>query len=40
VLDEADRLGITDDTIFIFIADTGADPTRPHHSVPGMWRGS
>ena len=40
LLDEVDRLGIKDNTIFIFTADNGPDPTLPHHSFSGMWRGS
>jgi arylsulfatase len=40
LLDEVDRLGIGDNTIFIFTADNGPDPTLPHHSFPGPWGGS
>jgi arylsulfatase A-like enzyme len=40
LLDEVDRLGIADNTIFIFTADNGPDPTLPHHSFAGPWGGS
>ncbi|MFQ5962598.1 MAG: arylsulfatase, partial [Candidatus Methylomirabilales bacterium] len=40
LLDEVDRLGIKDNTILIFTSDNGPDPTLPHHSFSGMWRGS
>ena len=37
LLDEVDKLGIRDSTVFIFTADNGPDPTLPHHSFPGPW---
>jgi arylsulfatase len=40
LLDEVDRLGIAENTIFIFTSDNGPDPTLPHHSFPGPWGGS
>ena len=39
-LDAVDRLGIRDDTIFIFTSDNGPDPTVPHDSFAGPWSGS
>ena len=40
LLDEVDRLGIRDNTIFIFTSDNGPDPTVPHQSFAGPWSGS
>lgn len=40
LLDEVDKLGIRDDTIFIFTADNGAEFTVPYHGFTGPWRGS
>jgi len=40
LLDEVERLGITDNTIFIFSSDNGPDPTVPHQSFAGPWSGS
>lgn len=34
------RLGVADDTIFIFTSDNGPDPTTPHQSFSGPWSGS
>ncbi len=40
LLDSVDRLGIRDNTIFIFTSDNGPDPTVPHQSFAGPWSGS
>jgi arylsulfatase len=40
LLDAVDRLGVRDDTIFIFTSDNGPDPTVPHASFAGPWSGS
>lgn len=40
LLDTVDRLGIADNTIFIFTSDNGPDPTTPHTSFAGPWSGS
>ncbi|MGI9629323.1 MAG: arylsulfatase [Longimicrobiales bacterium] len=40
LLDTVDRLGIRDNTIFIFTSDNGPDPTTPHQSFAGPWSGS
>ena len=40
LLDAVDRLGIRDNTIFIFTSDNGPDPTVPHQSFSGPWSGS
>jgi arylsulfatase len=40
LLDAVDRLGIRDNTIFIFTSDNGPDPTVPHQSFAGPWSGS
>ena len=40
LLDAVDRLGIRDNTIFIFTSDNGSDPTVPHQSFSGPWSGS
>jgi arylsulfatase len=38
LLDEVDRLGIRDETIFIFTADNGPDAQVPWHGFSGPWR--
>ncbi len=40
LLDAVERLGIADDTIFVFTSDNGPDPTFPHTSFAGPWDGS
>ncbi|MCC6587025.1 MAG: arylsulfatase [Bryobacterales bacterium] len=40
LLDEVDRLGIRDNTIFIFTSDNGAEATMPYHGFNGPWRGT
>jgi arylsulfatase len=40
LLDEVDRLGLRDDTIFIFSSDNGPDPTPTNQSFAGPWSGS
>jgi arylsulfatase len=40
LLDAVDRLGIRDNTVFIFTSDNGPDPTVPHQSFAGPWSGS
>jgi arylsulfatase len=40
VLDEVDRLGIRDDTIFIFTSDNGPEAVVPYHGFSGPWRGT
>ena len=40
LLDEVDKLGIRENTIFIFTADNGAEFTVPYHGFTGPWRGS
>lgn len=40
LLDEVEKLGIRDNTIFIFTADNGAEMTVPYHGFTGPWRGS
>ncbi len=40
LLDAVDRLGIRDNTIFVFTSDNGPDPTVPHNSFAGPWSGS
>ncbi|MEO7649729.1 MAG: arylsulfatase, partial [Bryobacteraceae bacterium] len=40
LLDEVDRLGIRDNTIFIFTSDNGAEATMPYHGFTGPWRGT
>ena len=40
LLEEVDRLGIRDNTIFIFTSDNGPDPQEPYHGFSGPWRGS
>lgn len=40
LLDAVDRLGIENDTLFIFTSDNGPDPTVPHQSFAGPWSGS
>ncbi|MFV0484373.1 MAG: arylsulfatase [Bacteroidales bacterium] len=38
--DAVERLGIADNTIFVFTSDNGPDPTFPHSSFAGPWEGS
>ncbi|MGB3021728.1 MAG: arylsulfatase [Methyloceanibacter sp.] len=40
LMDAVARLGIGDDTLFIFTSDNGPDPTTPHSSFAGPWSGS
>lgn len=40
LLDEVDRLGIRDNTIFIFTSDNGGEATMPYHGFNGPWRGT
>ncbi len=40
LLDEVDKLGIRDNTIFIFTADNTAEFTVPYHGFTGPWRGT
>ncbi len=40
LLDEVDKLGIRDRTIFIFTADNSAEMTVPYHGFTGPWRGT
>ena len=40
LMEAVERLGIADDTIFIFTSDNGPDPTTPHQSFSGPWSGS
>jgi arylsulfatase A-like enzyme len=40
LLDEVDKLGIRDNTIFIFTADNGAEFSVPNHGFTGPWRGT
>jgi arylsulfatase len=38
LLDEVDRLGIRDNTIFIFTSDNGPEATTPYQGFSGPWR--
>jgi arylsulfatase len=40
LLDAVDKLGIKDNTIFIFTADNGPEGAIPHQGFSGPWRGS
>jgi arylsulfatase len=40
LLDATDRLGIRDNTIFIFTSDNGPDSQSPYNGFSGPWRGS
>ncbi len=40
LLDTVDKLGIADNTIFIFSADNGPEAAIPHQGFGGPWRGS
>ncbi len=40
LLDEIDRLGVRDNTIFIFTSDNGPEMLIPHHGFSGPWRGT
>jgi len=40
LLDEMDRLGLRDNTIFIFTSDNGGEATMPYHGFNGPWRGT
>jgi arylsulfatase len=40
LLDSVDKLGIKDNTIFIFTADNGPEGVVPHQGFAGPWRGS
>lgn len=40
LLDEVDRLGIRDNTVFIFASDNGGEATAPYHGFNGPWRGT
>ena len=39
LLDAIDKLGIRENTIFVFASDNGPDPNFPHHGSSGPWRG-
>ena len=39
VLDAIDRLGIREQTLFVFASDNGPDPTAPSQGSSGPWRG-
>ncbi|MXV53213.1 sulfatase-like hydrolase/transferase [Pedobacter sp. HMF7647] len=39
ILDAVDKLGIRDNTIFVFTSDNGPDPTFPSQGSSGPWRG-
>lgn len=39
ILDAVDRLGIQDNTIFVFTSDNGPDPTAPSQGSSGPWSG-
>lgn len=38
LLDEVDRLGIRDNTVFIFASDNGPEATTPYQGFSGPWR--
>jgi arylsulfatase len=40
LLDSVDKLGIKDNTVFIFTADNGPEGAVPHQGFSGPWRGS
>jgi arylsulfatase len=40
LLREVDRLGIRDNTVFIFASDNGPEATAPYHGFSGPWRSS
>lgn len=40
LLDEVDKLGLRDNTIFIFTSDNGGEATAPYHGFNGPWRGT
>ena len=40
LMESVEKLGIEDNTIFIFTSDNGPDPTTPHTSFAGPWSGS
>jgi len=40
LLDEVDRLGLRDNTIFLFTSDNGGEATPPYHGFNGPWRGT
>lgn len=40
LLDEVDRLGLRDNTVFIFTSDNGGEATAPYHGFNGPWRGT
>jgi arylsulfatase A-like enzyme len=40
LLDEIGRLGISDNTVFIFMSDNGGEATMPYHGFNGPWRGT
>ncbi len=40
LLDEVDRLGIRDNTLFLFTSDNGGEATAPYHGFNGPWRGT
>ena len=40
LMESVEKLGIKDNTIFIFSSDNGPDPTTPHTSFAGPWSGS
>ena len=40
VVDEVDRLGLADDTLFIFCSDNGPEFRAPYRGTAGPWRGT
>ncbi|MFA5488899.1 MAG: arylsulfatase [Candidimonas sp.] len=40
VIDEVDRLGIADNTLFIFCSDNGPEFRQPYRGTAGPWRGT
>jgi len=40
VVDQVDRLGLTDDTLFIFCSDNGPEFRAPYRGTAGPWRGT
>lgn len=40
IIDEVDRLGIADDTLFIFCSDNGPEFRAPYRGTAGPWRGT
>jgi len=40
IIDEVERLGLTDDTLFIFCSDNGPEFRAPYRGTAGPWRGT